>query len=196
MERFSLQLQTCASIWSSMWGTNIKLDPTCINCGSSVIKTAELKSHEMLHTGKSLSNAIFLENISIQPASYIVIFLLRFYVLSRRNDLRTLGEKKSCKKVQPMRLLNLWGGQFEDAFDGKHSGEKSNNCSRYRYAFSQPDNLRTHLITYRGGDHTNVTSVTMHSLVQAIWVTHLKHIVENSRTNATSMKMHHLMEAI
>ena len=39
-------------IWSSMWGTNIKLDPTCINCGSSVIKTAELKSHEMLHTGK------------------------------------------------------------------------------------------------------------------------------------------------
>ena len=39
-------------IWSSMWGTNIKLDPTCINCGSSVIKTAGLKSHEMLHTGK------------------------------------------------------------------------------------------------------------------------------------------------
>ena len=42
---------------------------------------------------KSLSNAIFLENVSIQPASYIVIFLLRFYVLSRRNDLSTLGEK-------------------------------------------------------------------------------------------------------
>ena len=40
-------------IWSSMWGKNIKLDPTCINCGFSVIKTAELKSHEMLHTGKS-----------------------------------------------------------------------------------------------------------------------------------------------
>ena len=40
-------------IWSSTWGKNIKLDPTCINCGFSVIKTAELKSREMLHTGKS-----------------------------------------------------------------------------------------------------------------------------------------------
>ena len=97
--RFSLQLQTCASIWSSIWGTNIKLDPTCINCGSSVIKTAELKSHEMLHTGKSLSNAIFLENICIQPASNIKIFLMRFHVLSRRDS--GLGGK-SCKKVQPM----------------------------------------------------------------------------------------------
>ena len=104
------------------------------------------------------------------------------------------GEKVA--KVQPMRLLIVWGRQFEDAFDEKHSGEKSNNCNRCRYAFSQPDNLRTHLITYRGGDHTNVTSVTMHSLVQPIWVTHLKHIGENSRTNATNMKMHHLMEAI
>ena len=100
------------------------------------------------------------------------------------------------KKVKPMRLLILWGRQFEDAFDEKHSGEKSNNCNRCRYAFSQPDNLRTHLITYRGGAHTNVTTVTMHSLMQAIWVTHLKHTVENSHTNATSMKMHHLMEAI
>ena len=74
-------------------GKNIKLDPTCINCGFSVIKTAELKSHEMLHTGKSLSNAIFLENISIQPASNIIIFLMRFYVLSRGNDLSALGKK-------------------------------------------------------------------------------------------------------
>ena len=122
--RFPLQLQTCASIWSLTWGKNTKLDSTCINCGSSVIKTAELKSHEMLHIGKSLSNAIFLRNISIQPASYIVIFRLHFYVLSRRNDLSALGEKK-LQKVQLMRQLILWARQFEDAFDEEHSGEKT-----------------------------------------------------------------------
>ena len=63
-----------------------------MNCGSRVIKTAELKSHEMLHTGKSLSTAIFLEN-KMQPASYIIIFLMRFHVLSRGNDLSALGKR-------------------------------------------------------------------------------------------------------
>ena len=74
-------------------GKNIKLDPTCINCGFSVIKTAELKCDKMLHTGKSFSNAMFLKNISLQPASYIINFLMRFHVLS-------IGEKvaKQCNQ--------------------------------------------------------------------------------------------------
>ena len=140
---------------------NIKLVPTCINCGFSVIKTAELKSHEMLHTGKSLSNAIFLENISIQPASNIIIFLMRFYVLSRGNDLSALGKKCNQCDYSFSEVGNLRMHLMKNTVE-----KKSNNCNRC--AFSQSDNLRTHLITYRGGAHTNVTSVTRHSLMQAI----------------------------
>ena len=148
-------------MWSSTWGKNIKLNPTCINCGFSVIKTAELKSHEMLHTGKSLSNAIFLENISIQPASNIIIFLMHFYVLSRGNDLSALGEKCNQCDYSFSEVGNLRMHLMKNTVE-----KKSNNCNRC--AFSQSDNLRTHLITYRGGAHTNVTSVTRHSLMQAI----------------------------
>ena len=156
-----------AQAYGHQW-RNIKLDPTCINCGSSVIKTAELKSHEMLHTGKSLSNAIFFENISIQPASNIIIFLMRFYVLSWGNDLSALGKKcnqcdYSFSEVGNLRMHLM-----------KNTVEKSQTM-----CFSQSDNLRTHLITYRGGAHTNVTSVTRHSLMQAIWVTYLKHSSPN-----------------
>ena len=114
------------------------MDPTCINCGSSVIKMAELKSHEMLHTGKSLSTAIFLEN-KMQPASYIIIFLMRVHVLSRGNDLNALG-KKVAKK-----------------------------CNQCDYSFSEVGNLRMHLMTNTvEKSQTIATGVVMHFLNQEI----------------------------
>ena len=123
-------------------GKNIKLDPTCINCGFSVIKTAELKSHEMLHTGKSLSNTIIFGKYFC-TASYILIFLMRFHVLSRGNNLSVLGKKCNQCDYSFSEVGNLRMHLMKNTVE-----KKSNNCNRC--AFSQSDNLRTHLITYRG----------------------------------------------
>ena len=136
-------------------GKNIKLDPTCINCGFSVIKTAELKSHEMLHTGKKFIKChIFGEyfyTAGLKHHSFSHAFLCSFQRREKCNQC-----DYSFSEVGNLRM-HLMKNTVE---------KKSNNCNRC--AFSQSDNLRTHLITYRGGAHTNVTSVTRHSLMQAI----------------------------
>ena len=136
-----------------MWGKNIKLDWTCINCGSSVIKLAELKSHEMLHIGKSLSNAIFLRNISIQPASYIVIFRLHFYVLSRRNDLSTLGGK-NCNQCDY--LFSEVGNLRMHLM--KNTVEKSQTIATGAVLHFLNQTIWGHIWLHRGGAHTYVTS--------------------------------------
>ena len=74
-----------------------------------------------------------------------------------------------------MQLLILWGRQFEDAFDEKHSGKKVKQLQPvYIFSIRQFEDTFDNI---QGGAHTNVTSVTRHSLMQAIWVTLLDSMV-------------------
>ena len=49
-----------------------------------------------------------------------------------------------------------------------HSGDKSNKCNRCDYASSRTGDLRQHLKTHSRKSQTNVATVTMPLLVQAI----------------------------
>ena len=75
---------------------------------------------------------------------------------------------RKIKQMQPVWFCILWCKQFEDAFEN----------------------------TQWRKNQTNATSVTLHPLMQAIWGSVWKHIVEKNQTNATSVTLHPLMQVI
>ena len=67
-------------------------------------------------------------------------------------------EKTQWRKIiqlQPMWLCILYGRPFEEAFENAQWG-RVKKCNQCNYASSRADYLRSHLVTHRGENHSNV----------------------------------------
>ena len=183
MGRFPLQLQTCASIWSSTWG-------------KKTLNWTQLISIVAPVWSKRLSWKV-IRCCTLKKDFRCHIFEKYFCTASliHHNFSNALSCSfhwgKGCKTVQPMQLLILWGRQFEDAFDEKHIDVYQYICGTGLFApvFLHPHCSHEKLNTSKKWQQREEEECRSDGLVEVIVLISRQHGYDSQQASASSLSL-------